>query len=166
MGQITIFSILGGTWPHPKDAWLCPCMKQNKIMLCPNVFLWIIQHLELATQTIHSLCHFLWFDLHEYFLQRFKSVFEIIWIAQVSAVKFCNLTNDSSTTHSISVKQMYPLAQRDKKMGGTWILLPAAQSAFSLSIKGIFRCKFHPWSNIPWNCVRLPLARSSLQTTS
>ena len=29
------------------------------------------------------------------------------------------------------------------------------------SFKGIFRCKFNPWSNTPWNCVRLPLERSS-----
>ena len=27
--------------------------------------------------------------------------------------------------------------------------------------KGIFRCKFNPWSNTQWNCVRLPLERSS-----
>ena len=27
--------------------------------------------------------------------------------------------------------------------------------------KGIFRCKFNLWSNTPWNCVRLPLKRSS-----
>ena len=28
-------------------------------------------------------------------------------------------------------------------------------------LKGIIRCKFNSWSNSPWNCVRLPLERSS-----
>ena len=28
-------------------------------------------------------------------------------------------------------------------------------------LKGIFRCKFNPWSKSPWNCVRLPPERSS-----
>ena len=28
-------------------------------------------------------------------------------------------------------------------------------------VKGIFRCKFNPWSKSPWYCVRLPLKRSS-----
>ena len=32
---------------------------------------------------------------------------------------------------------------------------------FSLCVKGIFWCNFNPWSNTPWNCVRLPLERSS-----
>ena len=35
-----------------------------------------------------------------------------------------------------------------------------------LSVKGIFRSKFNRWSNTPWNCVRLPLEKSSLQTAS
>ena len=26
-------------------------------------------------------------------------------------------------------------------------------------LKGILRCKFNPWPNTPWNCVRLPLER-------
>ena len=30
--------------------------------------------------------------------------------------------------------------------------------------KGIFWCKFNPWSNTPWHWVRPPLERSSLQT--
>ena len=37
--------------------------------------------------------------------------------------------------------------------------LPALEGLFRL--KGIFHCKFNPWSNTPWNCVRLPFERSS-----
>ena len=43
---------------------------------------------------------------------------------------------------------------------------PSKQSSYSTAcyifpFKGIFRCKFNPCSNIPWNCVRLTLQRSS-----
>ena len=40
-----------------------------------------------------------------------------------------------------------------------WILEQGVQQNILFLIKGIFRCKFNPWSNMPCNCVRLPLER-------
>ena len=42
-------------------------------------------------------------------------------------------------------------------------LLPQATDGNGpdVSVKGIFQCKFNPWSKSPRNCVRLPLEKSS-----
>ena len=37
--------------------------------------------------------------------------------------------------------------------------------AYFLPVKGIFQCKFNPWSKTPWHCKTPPQKGSSLQTT-
>ena len=44
------------------------------------------------------------------------------------------------------------------EVSGGWGLKDGRRVQF---LKGIFQCKFNPWSKSPWHCVRLPLERSS-----
>ena len=65
-------------------------------------------------------------------------------------IKWCVIVRIISTVSEAALHEDYMLFR-----------IPCCDTWTWHPVKGIFRCKFNPWTKSPWDCVRLPLERSS-----